>query len=224
MLVSVVKPNHITRLLQVSIMLVGALVSINSTAHPHSWVDMKTEIQGDGDHITGFKMSWEFDAMTSAYMLDGEDLSVENKAQALQDLADSIMQNMTTNHYLTYFYEAGMPIKYALAEKGSLAQDKLKARLDFYLPLKEPLILSNKTLKLLIYDPSYYVDMSWPAKNAIQLSPKLSRYCKLSVIDAKPTSEQMAYVMSLPVDSSRDDALGELFTQTAIINCQPSQI
>ncbi|MFT7683114.1 MAG: ABC-type uncharacterized transport system substrate-binding protein [Moritella dasanensis] len=224
MLVSVVKPNHITRLLQVSIMLVGALVSINSTAHPHSWVDMKTEIQGDGDHITGFKMSWEFDAMTSAYMLDGEDLSVENKAQALQDLADSIMQNMTTNHYLTYFYEAGMPIKYALAEKGSLAQDKLKARLDFYLPLKEPLILSNKTLKLLIYDPSYYVDMSWPAKNAIQLSPKLARYCKLSVIDAKPTSEQMAYVMSLPVDSSRDDALGELFTQTAIINCQPSQL
>ncbi|MFT5808191.1 MAG: ABC-type uncharacterized transport system substrate-binding protein [Moritella dasanensis] len=224
MLVSVVKPNRITRLLQVSIMLVGALVSINSTAHPHSWVDMKTEIQGDGDHITGFKMSWEFDAMTSAYMLDGEDLSVENKAQALQDLADSIMQNMTTNHYLTYFYEAGMPIKYALAEKGSLAQDKLKARLDFYLPLKEPLILSNKTLKLLIYDPSYYVDMSWPAKNAIQLSPKLARYCKLSVIDAKPTSEQMAYVMSLPVDSSRDDALGELFTQTAMINCQPSQI
>ncbi|GIC78133.1 DUF1007 family protein [Moritella sp. F3] len=201
-----------------------AFTSVASVAHPHSWVDMQTEIQGDGKYITGFKMSWEFDAMTSAYMLDGEDLSVENKALALQDLADSIMQNMTTNHYLTYFYEAGKPVKYALAENGTLVQDKLKARLAFYLPLKKPLILSDKTLKLLIYDPSYYVDMSWPTKNGIQLSPKLAQYCKLSVIDATPTSEQLAYVMSLPVDSSRDDALGELFTQTATINCQPSQI
>jgi len=221
MSVNVLKPNCMGRLLQVTIMLIGVFMSMNSTAHPHSWVDMKTEIQGDGNHITGFIMTWEFDAMTSAYMLDGEDLSSENKAQTLQSLADSIMQNMTTNHYLTYFYEDGMPVKYALAENGTLAQDKLKAQLQFYLPLAKPLILSEKTLKLLIYDPSYYVDMSWPAKSAIQLSPELAQYCKLSVIDAKPTSEQLAYVMSLPVDASRDDALGELFTQTAIINCQP---
>lgn len=198
-----------------------AFTSVSSYGHPHSWVDMKTEIQGDGKHITGFLMTWEFDAMTSAYMLDGEDLSSENKAKTLQELADSIMQNMTTNHYLTYFYEDGMPVKYALAENGKLTQDKIKATLQFYLPLAKPLALSDKTLKLLIYDPSYYVDMSWPANNAIQLSLKLAQYCKLSVIDATPTSEQLAYVMSLPVDAARDDALGELFTQAAIINCQP---
>ncbi|MDX2322039.1 MAG: DUF1007 family protein [Moritella sp.] len=200
-----------------------AFTSISSYGHPHSWVDMKTEIQGDGEHITGFLMTWEFDAMTSAYMLDGEDLSVENKAQTLQDLADSIMQNMTTNHYLTYFYEAGIPVKYALAENGTLTQNKMKARLAFYLPLAKPLTLSDKNLKLLIYDPSYYVDMSWPAKSAIQLSPQLAQYCKLSIIDATPTSEQLAYVMTLPVDVARDDALGELFTQTATINCNLSR-
>lgn len=222
--VDVLKPSHIVRLLQVTMVLIGALMSMNSSAHPHSWVDMNTEIQGDGKYITGFLMTWEFDAMTSAYMLDGEDLSAENKAQTLQALADSIMQNMTTNHYLTYFYQDGMPVKYALAENGNLAQDKIKATLTFHLPLEKPLAVSDKTLKLLIYDPSYYVDMSWPTQNAIQLSPKLAQYCKLSVIDATPTSEQLTYVMSLPVDAARDDALGELFTQTATINCQPERI
>ena len=157
--------------------------------------------------------------MTSAYMLDGEDLSVENKAQALQDLADSIMQNMTTNHYLTYFYEDDMPVKYALAENGTLEQDKIKATLSFYLPLAEPQLLSDKELKLLIYDPSYYVDMSWPTKNAIQLSPALTQYCNLELIEATPSSEQLAYVMSLPVDAKRDDAIGELFTQSITIHC-----
>lgn len=221
MFVKVLKPSGMRRLFAVSIMLIAVFMSMYSTAHPHSWVDMKTEIQGDGKHITGFTMTWEFDAMTSAYMLDGEDLSAENKAQTLQMLADSIMRNMTTNHYLTYFYEGSMPVKYALAENGTLAQDKIKATLQFYLPLAKPLALSEKTLKLLIYDPSYYVDMSWPAKNAIQLSPQLTQYCQLSIIDASPTSEQLTYVMSLPVDAARDDALGELFTQTALINCQP---
>ena len=215
----VLKPNCMGRLLQVTIMLIGAFMSMNSTAHPHSWVDMKTEIQGDGKHITGFLMTWEFDAMTSAYMLDGEDLSVENKAQALQDLADSIMQNMTTNHYLTYFYEGDMPVKYALAENGNLEQDKIKATLSFYLPLAAPLALSDNVLKLLIYDPSYYVDMSWPTKNAIQLSPALTQYCNLELIEATPSSEQLAYVMSLPVDAKRDDAIGELFTQSITIHC-----
>ena len=213
------KPSYLRRLLQVTIMFIGVLMSVNSYAHPHSWVDMKTEIQGDGKHITGFLMTWEFDAMTSAYMLDGEDLSVENKAQALQDLADSIMQNMTTNHYLTYFYEGDMPVKYALAENGNLEQDKIKATLSFYLPLADPLALSDNVLKLLIYDPSYYVDMSWPTKNAIQLSPALSQYCNLELIEATPSSEQLAYVMSLPVDAKRDDAIGELFTQSITIHC-----
>jgi len=215
------KLNTIRRSLQVTMVFIGMLMSMNSYAHPHSWVDMKTEIQGDGKHITGFTMTWEFDAMTSAYMLDGEDLSAENKAQTLQNLTDSIMQNMTTNHYLTYFYEGSMPVKYALAENGSLTQDKIKATLQFYLPLAKPLALSEKTLKLLIYDPSYYVDMSWPTKNAITLSAKLTQKCKLTVVDATPTSEQLTHVMSLPVDAARDDALGELFTQTATIRCQP---
>ncbi|QUM77344.1 DUF1007 family protein [Moritella sp. 24] len=220
MSVFALKPNNKSAFSQVATLLFGALISMNSVAHPHSWVDMKTEIQGDGQYITGFKMTWEFDAMTSAYMLDGEDLSPENKPNTLQVLADSIMENMTKNHYLTYFYEEGIPVKYALAENGLLTQESIKATLTFYLPLAKPKLLSDKELKLLIYDPSYYVDMSWPAHNAIKLSPKLAQYCKLSVIDATPTSEQLAYVMSLPVDAARDDAIGELFTQSAIINCQ----
>lgn len=219
MSVYVLKANHMKRLLQVTIMFMGVLISISSYAHPHSWVDMKTEIQGDGQQITGFLMTWEFDAMTSAYMLDGEDLSAKNKVQTLQNLADFIMNNMTKNHYLTYFYEADMPVKYALAENGRLEQEKIKATLQFYLPLAKPLMLSDKSLKLLIYDPSYYVDMNWPAKNAIQLSPALSKFCHLELIEATPSSEQLAYVMSLPVDAQRDNALGELFTQTITINC-----
>lgn len=209
--------------LRMCTLLMCSLLSAVSHAHPHSWVDITTEIQGDASQITGFKMRWTFDAMTSAYMLDGEDLSAENKENTLQQLADSIMHNMMAGHYLTYFYEGDTPIKYAMAQNGVLTQESIKATLTFDLPLAKPKILSDKPLKLLIYDPSYYVDMSWPSKSDIQLSPELAKRCELTLTAATPTSEQIAYVMALPVDATRDNALGELFTQAVTINCKPEQ-
>lgn len=217
------KINPCRRLGCAVVILTSLFVSTVCIAHPHSWVDMKTEILGNTTQITGFKMQWTFDAMTSAYMLDGEDLSEENKEKTLDQLADTIMDNMIVGHYLTYFYEDKMPIKYALAQNGELRQDKIKLILTFDLPLAKPKTLSDKPLKLLIYDPSYYVDMSWPTKKDIQLSPELAKQCQLVLTEANPSSEQMAYVMSLPVDAARDDALGELFTQALTITCKPAQ-
>jgi len=188
-------------------------------AHPHSWIDLKTEIEGNQNQITGFKMSWTFDAMTSAYMLDGEDLSPENKAQTMQKVADSVMKNMMGEHYFTYFYDGEIPIKYALARRGVLTQNRSKLTLDFELPLSKPKVLNGNPLKLLIFEPSYYVDMSWQKERDIQLSPDLAKHCSLELIAPNPTTEQMSYAMSLPADADPDNALGQLFTQTVMITC-----
>ena len=86
------------------IVLLSALfISSNGYAHPHSWIEMKTEIEGDKNEITGFKMEWSFDAMTSAYMLDGYDLSPEKKAESFQEIADFVLNNMLVDHYFTFF-------------------------------------------------------------------------------------------------------------------------
>jgi tRNA threonylcarbamoyladenosine biosynthesis protein TsaE len=195
------------------------LLPFSVQAHPHSWIDLKTEIEGNQNQITGFKMSWTFDAMTSAYMLDGEDLSSENKAKTMQKVANSVMQNMMGEHYFTYFYDGDTPIKYSLARRGVLTQHRSKLTLDFELPLSKPKILDGNPLKLLIFEPSYYVDMSWQKKGDIQLSPDLAKNCSLELIEPNPTSEQMSYAMSLPADVDPDNALGQLFTQTVLITC-----
>ncbi|MCG6201894.1 DUF1007 family protein [Psychromonas antarctica] len=81
------------------------LTPLKSLAHPHSWVEMKTEIEGTTDEILGFKMQWTFDAMSSVYMLDGYDLSPASKELSFQIIADSVINNMLTEHYFTYFYD-----------------------------------------------------------------------------------------------------------------------
>ena len=116
----------------------SVFISSPVQSHPHSWIDLKTVIEGDKNQITGFKMSWTFDAITSSYMLDGEDLSEQNKAKALQEMAEGILENLVQTDYFTYFYNDGTPLKYSLATDVGIVQDRTKLTLNYFLPLSQP--------------------------------------------------------------------------------------
>ncbi|WP_028863966.1 DUF1007 family protein [Psychromonas aquimarina] len=208
------------KLLLACIALMVMSAAPSAQAHPHSWVDTKTVIQGSDSHISGFHMSWTFDAMTSMYMLDGEDLSPENKTETLQKLADSVLENMYNEHYFTYFYDGEKSVKYKTAQNARLTQDKAKLILSFDLPLSRPQPLTTDSLRLLIFEPSYYIDMSWKKSSDLQLSEALAQSCSFDLIAPNPTAEQMSYALSLPADADPDNELGQLFTQTVKLVCQ----
>lgn len=188
-------------------------------AHPHSWIEMKTHIEGENGVITGLSMEWSFDAMTSMYMLDGEDLASESEEETFKKLASSVIDNMMYEHYFTYFYDGETPIKYSVAENAKFERDKSKLVMTFELPLSKPKPVTRDSLRLLIFDPSYFVDMSWSSQSDVSLSPDLERQCALELVEPNPTPEQMSYAMSLSVDADPDNTLGQLFTQTIKLNC-----
>lgn len=198
-----------------------ALLSFAPTlqAHPHSWVEMKTHIEGENGMITGLSMEWSFDAMTSMYMLDGEDVSPEKEVETFKNLAASVIENMMYEHYFTYFYDGEEPIKYQVAEHSKFKRDKAKMVLTFALPLSKPKPVTRDSLRVLIFDPSYFVDMSWISNGDVTLSPALARQCQLEIIEPNPTPEQMSYAMSLPADADPDNTLGQLFTQSVELHC-----
>ncbi|PTP12449.1 DUF1007 domain-containing protein [Vibrio sp. 10N.286.51.C3] len=191
----------------------------NLQAHPHSWIEMKTHIEGESGMITGLSMEWSFDAMTSMYMLDGEDVSPEKEKETFKDLAASVIENMMYEHYFTYFYDGKEPIKYQVAEHAKFERDKAKMVLTFDLPLSKPKPVTRDSLRMLIFDPSYFVDMSWISNNDVTLSNSLARQCQLEIVEPNPTPEQMSYAMSLPADADPDNTLGQLFTQSVELHC-----
>ncbi|MGX9416750.1 DUF1007 family protein [Vibrio sp. WJH972] len=195
------------------------MVAPSIHAHPHSWVDLKTTVEGKNGLITGFKMEWSFDAMTSAYMLDGEGITPQNEQETFRRLSASVMENMKYEHYFTYFYDGETPIKYQVAHSDRLVRDRSKLVLSFTLPLSEPKPVTREGLSLLIFDPSYYVDMAWKADNDVVLSPELANDCGLEIHEPNPTPEQVSYALSLPADVDPDEALGQLFTQSVQIHC-----
>jgi len=201
------------------LILLCTLVCTHLHAHPHSWIDLKTEVVGNETHIQGFKMSWTFDAMTSVYMLDGEDLSPENKTKTFKDMAAYLMKNIDTEHYFTYFYTDDQIIKNGFSDQGVVTQNNLQITLEFYLPLLTPQEMGNNTMKLFVYEAGYYTDMSWENANDIQLSTELSKHCSLTLIQPNPTEEQFVYAASLAADENPNYEQGKVFSQSAEIIC-----
>jgi len=193
---------------------------IIASAHPHAWVDTNTYIEADQTHIIALHMTWTFDAETSTYMLQGEDISADNIEQTLQRLAQSVVGNMYNEHYFTYLYNDNEPVRYKEARHPQLIQDGNKLVLSFELPLSIPIAFKDKEFKLYIYDETYFVDMSWLDKTNIQLSEPLTKKCSGELLAPKTSDELRAYTLSLASDIAPDNAIGQLFSQKYQLHCQ----
>lgn len=205
--------------------LIITFVSSACFAHPHSWIDTQTIVLGTKHAITGFEMRWTFDPMTTAYLFDGEDMTPKHKQETLDKLGKELVGNMLGNHYFTYFFDSDgkTPIRYKEVLSGSLSQDKAKAVLSFTINLVQPYAFNNQALSLKIFDPTYYIDMSWAEAKDVRLDETLKPYCNLKLHQPNPTPAQVSYALSIPADADPDDTLGQLFTQDATITCHTKQ-
>lgn len=189
--------------------------------HPHSWIEQQTTILGDSHHITGLKMVWSFDVVTTAYTLDGEDMSKAHRHETLQKVGASIIAHMLPDHFFTYFYRDGKPIRYQMVHDYHVRMPHKKFILYFTIPLDKPLPLDGHKLSLLIFDRSYYVDMYWDNAKSITFSPALKGHCKMKLLKPHPTPAEVSYAMSLPPNADPDYKLGQLFTQKLELWCRP---
>ncbi|AMO54603.1 DUF1007 family protein [Endozoicomonas montiporae] len=192
-------------------------------AHPHSWIDMKTHIEGKEGVITGFQMEWIFDAMSSAFMLEGEKKSPQALRKALDGLTASVMENIKNEHYFTHFLDGNRSVDFGTATDATFSRNRARLVLTFNLPLLKPQPLRKDSLKLEIFEPTHYTDMSWPAKNSVSLSDELAKQCELELVRPNPTPQQMSYALALPEDADPDHTLGQLFTQSIRFHCSVNQ-
>lgn len=189
------------------------------TAHPHSWVSVLTEIEGDDKHITGLNMFWTFDLITTSDALEGEDVSDKNLKRTLRKLASEMLDNIKQTGYYTRLEHQGRQLGFKEPKQATLTLDDYKLTLQFQLALEKPIELPTSNLSLKVYEDTYYVDFLWLQVNDLQLSESFYADCKFNLLEPQTTSEQIAYASSLGKDIKGDNKLGEIFTQTASIDC-----
>ncbi|PKG37945.1 DUF1007 family protein [Psychromonas sp. Urea-02u-13] len=228
-------PFHFFRVIFYAFITLFLLQISTLKAHPHSWVSVFTEIEGNDKQLTGLTMFWTFDLITTSDALDGTNLSAENQQQTLQILASEMLANIKESHYFTHFKMHGQTLAFKTPQKATLVLEDYKLTLNFFLELDKPLPLPITELNLQIYEDSYFVDFLWLQLDDIQLSEHFRGDCQLNIVEPPKNIEQDVFdPLFSPSNESAPTAdalamydplfmantkLGETFTQSVVINC-----
>lgn len=204
------------------IVLITALWAPVALAHPHSFITLVTTVMTQNDRMTGLKMQWTMDEITSADLLyDAGD--AKPGSPIWKKLAAEVMANVLGQHYFTEVWHNGEKVKFInLPPEYSLARAGHQAVLTFILPLAHPQPLKGQTYTFSTFDPTYFVDMSYDQPTDAKLPAELAQACKISVKTPQPNEDTLAFAQSLDkADASPEDMeLGKQFAQQVTLKCQ----
>lgn len=197
-------------------------VSPFAWAHPHSFITMQVTLVHKEDRLTGLKMHWVMDEITSADLLydAGE---AKPDSVVWKKLAAEVMANVLGQHYFSEFWHQGKAVKFDnLPPEYHLSRQGHQAVLDFILPLGEPQPLTGQRYTFSTFDPTYFVDMSYDSDKSLHMPPELASRCQWALNTPKPDSSMQAYALSLDkADAPPEDMdLGRQFAQTVILTCR----
>ncbi|MCG8709455.1 DUF1007 family protein [Brenneria sp. 4F2] len=205
-----------------ALLIAGMVINCQSVfAHPHSFIDMQTTIESQNDNITGLRMVWTMDPITSADLLYDAGNAAKD-SEIWKKLAAEVMANVLGQHYFTDIYRDKQPIKYApVPSEYHLSRKGNQAVLEFVLPLAHPQPLAGKPMLISTYDPTYFVDMSYVDEKDIRLAPSLASRCKTTLVTPKPDAGLQSYALSLDKADAPDEdmELGKQFAQRVTLQC-----
>ncbi|WP_277977057.1 DUF1007 family protein [Pantoea endophytica] len=198
------------------------LFSAAAWSHPHSFIDMKTEFISDNQHLSGMKMVWTMDEITSADLL--YDAGKAKPGDVVwKKLAAQVMANVLGQHYFTEVWQDKNRVKFLnLPKEYHLSRNGNKAVLEFIVPFGEPQLLSAKQYRIQTFDPSYFVDMYYDNPQALTMDDTVKSRCQIDLHTPKPDDSLKQYALSLDkADAPPEDMdLGQQFAQTVTLTCR----
>ena len=139
-------------------------------AHPHIFIDAKvTIVFDDAGNVVGLRHNWTFDRAFSAWVIQGLDTNGDGitSPEELQPLADDNMQGLTDFGFYTF---AGPTGDMAFSSVGDqrMVYENDRTTLTYALKAETPQPVGAR-FELGVYDPEYYVAISFADKTDVTL-------------------------------------------------------
>jgi ABC-type uncharacterized transport system substrate-binding protein len=197
----------------------------SANAHPHVWVTMTEELlyAPDGS-ITGVRNAWTFDDMFSTFATQGMEQKTKGTftRAELAPLAQVNIDSLKEYAYFTYAKANGKKLKEAFLPPIDYFLDydpkATVLTLHFTLPFKAP--VKAKAIEIEIYDPEFFIDFGFAAKNPVQLVGAPAD-CALSV--NKPQDDYFPAELRLDKNFATSEAnigMGADFANKISVACQ----
>ena len=142
-----------------------------AVAHPHILIDAKVTITFDDDGaVVGLHHDWAFDTAFSSWVIQGLDTNGdrETSPEELQSLADENLAGLADFDFYTYAGDADKPLVFTPVGDQRMVYADGHTTLSYSLQAVEPQPFGPR-FELGIYDPDYYVAISFADASAVTL-------------------------------------------------------
>ena len=197
-------------------------------AHPHVWVDMQSTIVFTDDGlIKGVDVEWTFDDAYAQMALDGLDVDHDGiySQEELAPLTKENIDSLKDYEYFTVMRANGEQLKIGAVTDAGQIYSSNKLTLHFQVPLATPLDPKKAKFMLKVYDPEFFIDLEYPADDAVNVNGKIPESCKL-VVKPVPTDAELDQTRTMLSTKGTDwkpetdEDFGAMFAQAVSIACK----
>jgi len=191
-------------------------------AHPHGWIDIRTEILvDDAGRIEALRQAWLFDELYSAFMLDDFAQAGLEREQGLAELLRQDVEALAPFDYFTRVEVAGEPQEFDAVRgyANGVAQGRIWFR--FELPLAEPVDPTGRDLRYAVFDPTYFIELLHQGERPVVLPAALEERCAVELISPDPPAEIVSLAAMLDRTEEGGDGLGAHFAEWVELRCAP---
>ncbi len=200
--------------------LLSGFASQQLRAHPHSWIDLKTDvIFNEKGLIEGFEINWLFDEFYTAFILDEFTATEERGEDYLRAIAQTNLINLREYNYFTVIEQEGETKAIGDVERYQTGFRDDRLWLEFTIPLAEPLDPRASPVVFRNYDPTYYIEILHAEDGPVSLGADAPEDCATIMKKPDPTADIISLAFSLDFTQTETDGLGIHFAETVTISC-----
>lgn len=144
---------------------------IAAVAHPHVWVDVRSEIVfDDAGLVSEIQHHWTFDEAFSAWTIQGLDVNGDDKVSPdeMIELAAQNMVGLGEFDFYTFAGEGTFNVSFLPGPSPHMSYDDGRTTLNFSLVPSVPFAIRS-ALELEVTDAEYYIDLQFISDQATTL-------------------------------------------------------
>lgn len=208
--------------------MLAGFVGTQAQAHPHVWIDMQSSVVFTDDGlIKGVDVEWTFDDAYTQMALDGLDVDGDGmySQDELAPLTKENIESLKDYEYFTVMRANGEQQKIGEVTDYGQIWSNNKLTLHFQVPLVKPIDPRKEEFMLKVYDPEFFIDLEYPADDAVDVTGKIPQSCKL-VVKPVPTDAELDQTRTMLATKGKDwkpeaeEDFGAMFAQAVSIACK----
>jgi len=143
-------------------------------AHPHIWIDSSVAFRFTDDGLAGFTVTWVFDDMNSAAMIELYDTSGDRRLDEaeVRGIRTDGFEHLYKRSYFLQLKVDGRARKPETATDFQARVDKGLLVYSFFVPLKLAATARDSTVTIAVMDDTWYVDFRVPEGGVASSQPR----------------------------------------------------